>query len=96
MGIVHNDYIRLGGLLYYILLLYVTTYYKCMFGMKSLTSLSIISVLEYFYSEEVRLLKTFHTYFDKDLIGGTILRYLCNPKELSLSKGTPKKIKRYS
>ncbi len=76
MDIVYRDCLSLGGYRYALLLVDVATKNCWIFGMPSLTSASVLSALESFYAETNAMPKTFHTDFDKKLIGGKALKWI--------------------
>ena len=70
----------LGGYRYALLLVDVATRYTWIFGMQTLTSSEIIDALEAFQESAHGTPKTFHCNFDKKLIGGKALKWVCLQK----------------
>jgi len=74
MDIVFGDCLALGGFRYALLLVDVATIYCWIYGMQSLTSNHVIDALEAFRVDAGGMPCTFHSDFDKKLIGGKALK----------------------
>jgi hypothetical protein len=70
----------LGGYRYGLLLVDVATRYTWFYGMQALTSNEIINCLVQFQVAAGGVHKTFHSDFDKKLIGGKALRWINDSK----------------
>jgi transposase InsO family protein len=80
MDIVFGDCMSLGGFRYGLLLVDVATRYTWFYGMQALTSNEIINCLVQFQVAAGGVPKTFHSDFDKKLIGGKALRWINDSK----------------
>ena len=76
IDIVFGDCVALGVHRYALLLVDVATRYCWLYGVSSLSSTSITSALELFKADAVRLPHSFHSDFDRKLIGGNALRWI--------------------
>ena len=76
MDIIFGDCFALGGHQYALILVDVTKRYFWIYGMLSLSSMSITSALEIFKADVGRLPNRFHSNFDRKLIGGNALRWI--------------------
>ena len=76
MDIVFGECVALGGNRYALLLVGVSTRYCWLYGISSVSSTSITSVLELFKADAGRLPHRFHSDFDRKLIGGNALRWI--------------------
>ena len=76
MDIFFGDYVALGGHPYVLLLVDVATRYCRLYGMSSLSSTSIMSALYLFKADVGRLPHSFHSNFDRKLIGWNSLQWI--------------------
>eukprot|EP00804_Cyclotella_cryptica_P009045 CCRYP_003142-RA/>CCRYP_003142-RA protein AED:0.35 eAED:0.14 QI:0/0/0/1/1/1/2/0/1801 len=76
MDIVFGDCLSLGGYKYALLLVDVATRYSWIFGLQTLTGTDITAALDAFVAEAGSIHRTFHTDYDKKLIGGSALRWI--------------------
>jgi hypothetical protein len=77
---VYGDGLSLGGFKYGLLLVDVATRYCWIYGLQTLSSKEIVSRFEQFVVDADGLPKTFHTDFDKKLIGGDAQRWMISQK----------------
>ncbi len=76
MDIVYNDCLPLGGYKYALLLVNVATQYAWVYGLSSINSAAIVDSLDSFRTNADGVAKTFHTDFNKRLIGGKALQLI--------------------
>ena len=80
LDIVFGDCLSIGGYRYALVFVDVATRYCWVYGMQALTSNEIISCFTSFQSDANATPKTFHTDFDKKLIGGKALKWIQEAK----------------
>ena len=76
MNIVFGDCFDLGGHRYALLIVDADTRYCWLYGMLSLSSTSITSLLELFKADSGRLPHMFHSSFNTKLIGGHSVQWI--------------------
>ena len=76
MDIVFGDCVALGRDQRALFLVYFYTRFCWIYGMSSISSTSITSVLEKFKSDVGRLPQRFHSNFDRKLVGRNALRWI--------------------
>ena len=76
MDIVFGDCLALGGYRYALILVDVATRYCWIYGMTSVSGSHVVAALENFRADAGGVPLTFHSDFDKKLIGGKALRWI--------------------